>query len=123
MAEIISALDSDIPNALKTHSAVVLLSFGAGKTSDSIMMKTVLFKNVYHYGYDVCIFLLQRVDFRRLWIRLIFYAYFFPISVRKLIFNHLCTKFFFWSFFRTQHKVGSFRLPTHSRDAHRNFFL
>ena len=31
--------------------------------------------------------------------------------------------FFFSSFFVTLLKIGSFRLPTHRRDAHRNFFL
>ena len=30
--------------------------------------------------------------------------------------------FFFSSFFGTKPKIDSFRLPTHSRDAHRKFF-
>ena len=37
-------------------------------------------------------------------------------------FNPLWTKFFFSSFFGTYHKIGSFRLPTHRRDAHMKFF-
>ena len=37
-------------------------------------------------------------------------------------FNPLPPGFFFSSFFGTYPKIGSFRLPTHSRDAHRKFF-
>ena len=37
--------------------------------------------------------------------------------------NPLLPEFFFSSFFETYPKIGSLRLPTHSRDAHRNFFM
>ena len=37
--------------------------------------------------------------------------------------NPLVPEFFFSSFFGTLPKIGSFPLPTHSRDAHRIFFF
>ena len=43
-------------------------------------------------------------------------------SLIKFPFNPIGTKFFFPSFFGTWPKIGSFRLPTNSRDAHRKFF-
>ena len=39
-----------------------------------------------------------------------------------IVVNPLWTEFFFSSFFGTWPKIGSFRLPTHWRDAHRKFF-
>ena len=40
-----------------------------------------------------------------------------------LIINPLLPEFFFSSLFGTAYKIGSFLLPTHSRDAHRKKFL
>ena len=42
-------------------------------------------------------------------------------SKRPFLLNPLPPEFFFSSFFGTSRKIGSFRLPTHSRDAHRKF--
>ena len=43
--------------------------------------------------------------------------------VPKLSFNPLWTEFFFFRRFSGHKpKIGSFRLPTHRRDAHRKFF-
>ena len=36
---------------------------------------------------------------------------------------HIMPQLFFSLFFMTKPKIGSFRLPIHSRDAHRNFFM
>ena len=48
-----------------------------------------------------------------------------PFNWLHLEINHLLPDFFFVVFqdIGTQHKTGSFRLPTHSRDAHRIFFM
>ena len=43
----------------------------------------------------------------------------YPINYK---FNPLWTKLFFSSFFGTYPKIGSFRLPTHMRYAHKKFF-
>ena len=45
------------------------------------------------------------------------------LSLCCYCFNPLVPEFLFSSFFGTQPKIGSFRLPTHRRDAHRIFFL
>ena len=38
-------------------------------------------------------------------------------------FNSLWTVLFFPSIFESLPKIGSYRLPTHGRDAHKNFFM
>ena len=48
--------------------------------------------------------------------------FFFTKSDLTCKFNPLPPEFFFLLFFGTYPKIGSFRLPTHSRDAHRKFF-
>ena len=45
------------------------------------------------------------------------------ISSHTMFINPLLTEFFFSSFFGTYPNIGSFRLPTHSRDGHRKIFL
>ena len=66
---------------------------------------------------------LKRESFLR---RLALLSFFFEGEWMKatliVAFNPLWTKFFLSSFFGTWFKIGSFRLPTHRRDAHRNFF-
>ena len=43
-------------------------------------------------------------------------------SSHRTVINPLFHEFYFTSVFKIELKIGSFRLPTHSRDAHRNFF-
>ena len=43
------------------------------------------------------------------------------VGAKVFFFNPLPPEFFS-SFFGTHPKIGPIRLPTHSRDAHRNFF-
>ena len=44
------------------------------------------------------------------------------ISIFSIFINPLPPEFFLPSFFGTYPKIGSIRLPTRSRDAHRKFF-
>ena len=50
-------------------------------------------------------------------------VFFNQSGITDVFFNPLLPEFFFPPFFRTCLKIGSYRLPTHSRDALWNFFF